>query len=120
MKISFSICPISDPDYCYIDKTKAIEVLKECDLVFSVATARAAPRAEAKQLFGDKYVPLNKIRSSLRIVRYLRTKEISYPEESAELETIYQSLPKGVELTIYTVSYFENREGPTKITLPYD
>lgn len=119
MKISFSICPISDPDCCRIHKDKALDILKECDLVFSVKGAKPYHREKAKELLGDKYIPLNKVGGSGRIVRYIKSKFSYYDDEREELETIYQSLPKGVELELYDVNYFENVEyPPTKVTLP--
>ncbi len=81
MKISFSISPISAPEYC-ISVEEGIETLKECDLVFSVNGTKLHNQEKAKEILGDKYIPLKHNNSSSRIIRYIKTKEYSYPSEN--------------------------------------
>lgn len=129
MKISFSCAPIMHPSTLGPNPIEPmIELLKSCDLVFSVnANFQVSSSGQrCKEVLGDKHVHLQKIRSSRKILDHLLGEKAlnGFKLTSEELEvceTVKQSLPKGIPLEIYTVDHFEEPTlKPIILTLPPD
>lgn len=119
MKISFSIAPWSSGNAS--DFECQVERLKACDLVFIPADMWPESIDKAKETLGeDKIVQLSSINNSRRILAYLKCKEVTNDRDRVELETIYQSLPKGIPLEIYSLHTFTGNKPPDIITLPPD
>lgn len=133
MKISFSIISIRN-------SASIQQTVKECDLVFIQKTEargellkefhrldRSWVEANIRQ---EKCVSLNsKLDRSADIVSYLedraKQRNSKYThgykgDELIELNTIYQSLPKGVPLELYSWDAMVDGDPPTVITIPHE
>lgn len=111
----------------YSSRQKEQEIYKSCDLVLIPCDYSAENVTQLKELLGNKVIQLTHCDSGWDIFDYLimhaphnRDTEPFSPELLIELESIYQALPKGEELEVYTLGSILSNEPPEKITLPYE
>lgn len=115
MKISFT-------DLNYKEEHVAA-ILAQCDLIFSIN--EDTPLLELEALYPGKVIRLNHTCNSENLLSRLLDREFEKMGDCArrkEYETIYATLPKGVEITGYIYHCFSEHPppGPIKFTLPYD
>lgn len=103
MKISFSI-------YNICNNEEAQEALKNCDLIILPAGDWGSSLDKLREIGGIEPIHLRYCSNSTEVYNYLSGKcpPPSRGALAAELEAIKQSLPKGEELTIYTMDSFHN------------
>lgn len=114
MKISFCI-------YNICNNEEAQEALKNCDLIILPAGDWGSSLDKLREIGGVEPIRLRHCYDSGVIYDYLcGTREAPCMEKAAiEVETIKQSLPKGEELTIYTMdSFYDGTVREYKLTLP--
>ena len=108
------------------------EVVLDCDLVFSLMSS-IEPELEwlDEHIDSAKRVKLHNCGTSDIILAYVearldgkvneRFSFSTHASRAVELETIYQSLPRGTELEIYTYSSFRNSSPqPKKLIIPHE
>lgn len=113
MKIGLSIRYLKDDP-------RVGETLDQCDLVIIPARHTKEAIERAKNRFGSKVVELQHCTCSIEIQQYLAkgiTPFFTLKEEIAELQTIYESLPKGIELELYSKAAFAGLDKPVEPTV---